>query len=204
MSNKPRVLISAFDPFAGEQTNISETVLKEFIPEENIQLRKLFLPTVFGKSSDMLLKAIEDFNPDLTLCLGQALSRSRYSIEKVAINLEDARIKDNEGNRPQSSRIVKGAPDGFFSNLPVNNILTQLHEEDISSEISYSTGTFVCNHVFYRLMHHIWENESNMKGGFIHIPGRLQPSDRIPLGREARLQKLLRAVEITVQLSLCQ
>jgi pyroglutamyl-peptidase len=204
MSNKPRVLISAFDPYAGEQTNISETVLKEFLPEDNIQLKKLFLPTVFGKSSAMLLKAIDEFNPDLTLCLGQVLSRSRFSIEKVAINLDDARIKDNEGNRPQSSRIIKGAPDGFFSNLPVNNILTQLQEEDIGCEISYAAGTFVCNHVFYNLMHHIWETESKMKGGFIHLPGRLQPSDRIPLDRNARLQKLLRAVEITVQLSLSQ
>jgi len=166
-----KILFAAFDPFGGEAVNPALEAVKLLSGDiGSIEIVKLELPTVFGRSFGVLGEAIEEYNPNAVLCVGQAGGRSRISIEKVAINLADARIADNDGNQPEDEVIIPGAPAAYFTNLPVRQIISSVKADGIPAGISYSAGTFVCNDIMYRLMHLISTERTQMLGGFIHIP----------------------------------
>ncbi|PIE36532.1 pyroglutamyl-peptidase I [candidate division KSB3 bacterium] len=113
---------------------------------------------------------IEREQPDITLCVGQAGGRFDISIEKVAINLNEARIPDNEGNQPLDETIFPDGATAYFSNLPVKAMTQEICKRHIPASISYSAGTFVCNHLMYGVLYLIDRMYPNMKGGFIHVP----------------------------------
>lgn len=166
-----KILVTGFNPFGGEGLNPSFEAVK-LLPESigRAQIIKLELPTVFKKSSQLLLKTIEIEKPQIVLCVGQAGGRSDLSFECIGINKDLARIPDNEGNEPLGEKISSEGNDGYFSNLPIYKIVESLQNENIPSSISYTAGTYVCNHVLYSLMHYIRTRNLEIKGGFVHVP----------------------------------
>lgn len=167
-----KIVVTGFDPFGGESINPAWESVKALgqLKSETFSVHVCQIPTVFHKSLEHLYKALEDIKPDIVLCVGQAGGSSVFSIERIAINVNDARIPDNEGNQPIDTPVIPEGPVGYWSTLPIKAIVHQLKEQGIPAVISQSAGTYVCNHLFYGLMHYISEKNPAIRGGFIHIP----------------------------------
>ena len=166
-----KILVSGFDPFGGESINPSIEAVKRLPDSINgVEIIKLEIPTVIGKSIDKLTRAVETYLPDVVLCVGQAGGRSDISVERIAINIDDCRIKDNEGNQPIDEPIVFNGPDAYFLTLPIKSIVSNLQSQGIQASVSNSAGTFICNHVAYGMAHLAKTKYPNMRTGFIHIP----------------------------------
>lgn len=168
----PTVLLTCFDAFGGNAINASArataAVERAELPS-GVHLVRAELPTVFGVAQDALRRELERHTPDIVICVGQAGGRRGFAIERVAVNIDDAEIEDNAGAQPEDVRIEEHGPVAYWSTLPVKAIARALRSEDIPAEVSSSAGTFVCNHVFYGLMHSLAERPG-VRGGFIHIP----------------------------------
>lgn len=166
-----KVLVTGFEPFGGEKMNPSFEAVKRMKDHiAGATLYKMEIPTVFGKAAEVLDETIAHVKPDLVVCVGQAGGRFQVTIERVAINLADARRADNEGNCPVDCPISESGPAAYFSNLPVKAMVEGIREEGIPAELSLSAGAFVCNSVFYSLMDLISHKYSTIQGGFIHVP----------------------------------
>jgi pyroglutamyl-peptidase len=170
-----RLLLSGFEPFGGEQINPSALVTQRILVE-GIELRRIILPTEYGRSAETIISEINLFHPDWIIMLGQAAGRAQITPERVALNLDDASIPDNAGSQPREQSIASG-PDALFSTLPIQQMVTAMHSAGVPASISNSAGTFVCNHVFYSVMLHISNNQLKARAGFIHIP--LLPSQAL-------------------------
>jgi pyroglutamyl-peptidase len=169
------ILLTGFEAFGGDSRNPSWTavlVAQEILRAEGREVEALELPCVFGESAAVLRDAVARLRPELVVCTGLAGGRDRLSLERVAINCDDARIPDNAGNRPIDEPVVPAGPAAYFSTLPVKAALRALQLAGIRAEVSQTAGTYVCNHVFYALMHElsIDSRSSHMRGGFIHVP----------------------------------
>lgn len=164
------VLVTAFEPFGGESVNSSLRVLEQFRPPPGARLKRLVLPVVFSRSLEVLEQALAELRPDVVLALGQAGGRAKVSLERVAINLNDARIPDNEGQQPVDAPVVMGGPAAYFSTLPLKRMLKALLGAGIPAQVSYSAGTFVCNHLMYGLLHCLAARHPEARGGFVHLP----------------------------------
>lgn len=166
-----KFLITGFDPFGGEEINPSWEVVKRLENKiSDYEIIKLELPTVFGKSADILREAIEKHKPTFILSLGQAGSREDISIERVAINQDDARISDNMGQSPIDEIIRRDGENAYFSNLPIKAIVENIKKAGIKASVSNTAGTFVCNHIMYQALYFVNKYYPNIKAGFIHIP----------------------------------
>lgn len=170
-----KILVTGFDPFDKEKINPAYEAVK-LLPDEikGAQIIKAEIPTVFGRCGDEVERQIIQHNPDVVICVGQAGGRSSISVEKVAINLDEARIPDNEGKQPLDKAIVPDGPTAYFTNLPIKAMVENVRLKGIPCNISYTAGTFVCNDVMYRLLHMINAKYHHIKGGFIHVPFCLQ------------------------------
>lgn len=166
-----RLLIAGFDPFGGEEINPAWEAV-QLLPEkiEDVEITKLQIPTVFHRSTEVLLRGIEKYKPETVICVGQAGGRYDISMERVAINLDDARIKDNEGNQPVDETVYEGGKNAYFTNLPIKAMVEEIRKENLPASVSNTAGTFVCNHIMYSLLHHIEGAGIAKKGGFIHVP----------------------------------
>ena len=164
-----KLLITGFDPFGGENINPSWEAVKE-LPDHigDWQITKMEIPTVFGAAADQVIAAAEGFQPNAILCIGQAGGRAAVTPEVVAINLQEARITDNRGNQPMNIPVVKGGPAAYFATVPVREMVQAIQAANIPAALSYSAGTFVCNDVLYRLLHHF--DGTATQAGFIHVP----------------------------------
>lgn len=167
----PHVLLTGFAPFGGESTNPSWEAVQalegEIVAGHRIVAR--CLPVEFGASLQALRQALDELAPSLVICVGQAGGRAQLSLERVAINVDDARIPDNAGAQPIDEAIVLDGPAAYFTGLPVKAMLAALRNAGIPAEISQTAGTYVCNHVFYGLMHAL-RDSPDARGGFVHIP----------------------------------
>lgn len=166
-----KLLITAFEPFAGESVNPSMLILdalSDTIGE--ITLVKAVLPVTFAGSGPLLTQLIDQHQPDFVISLGQAGSRSHITVEKIAINFDHARIPDNDGEQRLNACIASDHHDGYFSTLPVNAMVNAMTAASIPATLSYSAGTFVCNHVMFTALAHIRQNNYRTRSGFIHIP----------------------------------
>lgn len=166
------ILLTGFDPFGGETANPSlEAVMKlegEIIEGHTVISR--VIPTVFGESAAQLIDYVRELNPLFIICVGQAGGRADISIERVSINKDDARIPDNKGNQPIDTEVIANGPVGYWSTLPIKAIVSALKLNGIPSSVSNTAGTFVCNHLFYSLMHELAHSKNQSRGGFVHIP----------------------------------
>lgn len=166
-----KVLVTGFDPFGGEELNPAwEAVQKLDSTIAGAEIVTAQVPTVFYKSIDVLVAAIERESPDIAICVGQAGGRYEVTIERVAINVNDARIADNEGNQPIDEPIVPDGPAAYFAKLPIKAMVQEIRSAKLPASVSNTAGTFVCNHIMYGLLHYIHTNRPEMRGGFIHVP----------------------------------
>ena len=165
-----KLLLTAFTPFDGEKINPALEAVK-LVKDRigNILIVKLEVPTVFGKSIDTVREAIEREKPDFVLSIGQAGGRAEICPERVAINLDDARIPDNEGNQPIDEPIFPDGENAYFSTLPVKAMVEAIRKEGLPSSLSNSAGTYVCNHLMYGVLYYL-DKRPGMKAGFIHVP----------------------------------
>ncbi|WP_422391654.1 pyroglutamyl-peptidase I [Arthrobacter sp. N1] len=166
------ILLTGFEPFGGEATNPSWLAARRatsLLREQGLDATAVEVPCVFGRSVDALAEAMDRHRPDIVLCVGQAGGRERVSIERVAINVDDARIPDNAGRQPVDEAVEPGGPAAYFSTLPIKACREAVASLGVPVEVSQTAGTYVCNHIFYGLMHRL-AGSSGMRGGFVHVP----------------------------------
>lgn len=166
-----KILVSGFDPFGGEKVNPAIESVK-LLPDEikGVKIIKVEIPTVARKSLKRLEEVIEVEKPDVVINVGQAGGRTDISVERVGINMDDFRIKDNEGNQPIDEKIAKDGPDAYLVTIPIKAMVQKMIENKIPASVSNTAGTFVCNHVCYGMAHLASTKYPNMRTGFIHIP----------------------------------
>ncbi|MBD3107170.1 pyroglutamyl-peptidase I [Bacillus sp. AGMB 02131] len=195
-----KVLLTGFDAFGGEPVNPAEEAVK--MVSENIkgaEVVKLIIPTVQTKSVQAIEKAIEEHKPDIVISVGQAGGRFDITPERVAINLDDYRIKDNEGNQPIDAAIQEDGQPAYFTNLPVKAMVKHMNDNQIPATVSYTAGTFVCNHVMYGILYMIDKKYPNIKGGFIHIPymtSQVMDKKNMPF---MSLNEIVRGLELAIE-----
>ena len=165
-----KLLLTAFTPFDGERINPALEAVK-LVKDKigKLKIVKLEVPTVFGKSIDTVREAIERERPDFVLSIGQAGGRAEITPERVAINLDDARIPDNEGNQPIDEPVFPDGENAYFSTLPVKAMVEAIRREGLPSSLSNSAGTYVCNHLMYGVLYYL-DKSPGIKAGFIHVP----------------------------------
>jgi pyroglutamyl-peptidase len=198
-----KVLITGFDPFNGETINPAFEAIK-LLPDTilNVNLIKLEIPTVFKKSIEYIEKVIEKIKPDIIILVGQAGGRSSITVERVAINIDDTNIKDNEGNMPIDIKIKEDGENAYFSNLPIKLIVEKMINNNIPANISNDAGTFVCNHVMYGTLYLISKKYNNIKSCFIHvpyIPEQVLTKSNIP---SMSLKNISKGLEICIKTSI--
>ena len=166
-----KVLITGFDPFGGESINPAWEAVKAMKDNiDGIEVIKLQIPTVFKKSAEKLFAGIEEHKPDAVICIGQAGGRYDMSVERIAINMDDGRIPDNEGYQPIDTPVYEDGENAYFATLPIKGIVEEIKLAKIPASVSNTAGTYVCNHIMYSLLYYISKNNLNIKGGFIHVP----------------------------------
>ncbi|MGI6173587.1 MAG: pyroglutamyl-peptidase I [Christensenellales bacterium] len=188
-----KILVTGFDPFGGSKINAAWEAVSR-LPEEieGTAIIKAQIPTVFGKGAERAIFLAEENCADVVLLVGQAGGRKEITPEVIAINLRDAAICDNEGNKPYNQKIAEGGDAAYFATIPVHEIVSILQEEDYPARLSYSAGAFVCNDAFYLLSKHFAGTKTRV--GFIHIPS-LPEQGEPSLPAEKTLATLTRILE---------
>lgn len=178
-----KVLITGFDPFGGADINPAYEAVK-LLPDQikEAEIIKMEIPTVFIRDGEILDEAICKYQPDVVICVGQAGGRSDISVEKIAVNLMEARIPDNEGNQPIDQKVCEDGENAYFATIPVKSVVGTLKENGIPSSVSYTAGTFVCNDIMYRLLYMADRKYQGIRGGFIHVPYLPQQAVDLPAG----------------------
>ena len=170
----PKVLLTGFDAFDGAAANPSWVAARPLHGRQIAGHRVIVaqLPTVFGRSLLQLAALLKQHRPALVICLGLAGGRGALSLERIAVNVDDARIADNAGAQPIDRAVVAGGPAAYFTRLPIKAMHRALLKAGIPAEVSQTAGTFVCNHVFYGLMHELATRRAlkDTRGGFVHVP----------------------------------
>ncbi|WP_410605047.1 pyroglutamyl-peptidase I [Amycolatopsis sp. lyj-90] len=163
------VLLTGFEPFGGERVNPSWQAVS-LLTGRRRDAVAVELPCVFSRSLVTLRDAIDEYRPELVICVGQAGGRAGVTPERVAINLIDARIPDNAGSQPVDVPVIPGGPNAYFTTLPVKACVAGIKDAGLPASVSYSAGTYVCNQVFYGLMHLLDNDFPGVRGGFVHVP----------------------------------
>ena len=191
-----KIIVTGFDPFGGEKINPSIECVKALPEVEGVELIRLELPTVFKESAKRLNEVINDVKPDAVLSVGQAGGRTGITMERIAINVDDARIPDNISQQPIDETIQTEGEPAYFSTLPIKRIVKAIREAGISAEVSNSAGTFVCNHIMYQSLFAATKAEKPFKAGFMHIPFiPEQTTDKPSLPLEESTKALQIAIE---------
>jgi pyroglutamyl-peptidase len=166
-----KIVMTGFEPFEGESVNPAWEAVQQL--DDTIagaQIVKAQVPTVFGTAIEQLKTILAQEQPDVTICVGQAKESVDIRVERVAINLDDARIPDNEGKQPFDEPIFADGPAAYFTNVPAKAMVAEMRKIKIPASVSYSAGTFVCNHIMYGLLYLIERQYPHTRGGFIHVP----------------------------------
>ena len=166
-----KILVTGFTPFGGEQINPSWEAVKR-LPDRigEAVLLKREIPTEFDAACAALRAQLDELRPDAVLSVGQYGGANCIRVERVAVNLRDARIADNAGAKPVDEPVVPSAPDAYFATLPTRRIVEKLREQDIPAQLSYSAGTFVCNNLLYCALHESERSNPALRCGFVHVP----------------------------------
>ena len=195
-----KLLLTAFDPFGGDAINPALEAVKLVADKiGRFDIVKLEVPTVFRKSIDTVAKAIEEEKPDVVLCIGQAGGRFEITPERVAINVDDARIKDNEGNQPIDTKIFEDGENAYFTTLPIKAMVEAIREANLPAAVSNTAGTFVCNHLMYGVLYTLAKKYPHIKGGFTHVPFiPAQVARRTPVVPYMALEDIKRGLEAAI------
>ena len=200
-SRRP-LLVTGFEPFGGESVNPSWQVAQALHGRRigGAPVVAALLPCAFGAAQDQLKLALAEHRPQLVLALGQAGGRSELCLERVAINLDDARIADNLGQQPIDEAVVPGAAAAYFSTLPIKAIVAALREAGVPATVSPSAGNYVCNHVFFGLQHAL--AGSGARSGFMHLPLLPEQAARAPGQPSLGLTTMVRGVALALAVAL--
>ena len=195
-----KVLVTGFDPFGGEKLNPALEAIKSLPAQiQGAEVRWLEVPTVFYKSAKILEEEIRLYQPDIVLCVGQAGGRKGLTPERVAINQDDARIPDNEGNQPIDRPIQLDGPPAYFSSLPIKAMVQTIKEEGLTASVSNTAGTFVCNHLMYQVLYLVEKEFPNIKAGFMHIPYMTEQVVDKPHTPAMDLVDIVRGIEAAIR-----
>lgn len=199
-----RILVTAFEPFNGRDINPSQLILEKIEAPEGITLIKELLPVEFKATTKILKELLKQHQPDVVISLGQAGNRPEISVERVAINLDNCRssngqktIADNAGNILVDEPIVADGPQAYFSNLPVWEMVAAMQEVGVEAAVSYTAGTYVCNHVMYTVLHEVATNYPNMKAGFVHVP--FLPEQKPATGYVMELDDMVKGIQVCLK-----
>ena len=194
-----KILITGFEPFDGQNINPSIKILDALDDVyHQARLFKLVVPTAFDTAIDVVWKEISNVRPDVVLMLGQAAGRKDVSIERIAINIDDAIIPDNRNIRPIDRIIRNDGKPAYFSTLPIKKILSLLENNGIPVSISNSAGTYVCNHLMYGILYELDKYQYDVKAGFIHVP-MIHEQNHLKQTFSMDLNELIRAVELIIE-----
>lgn len=189
-----KLLITGFEPFDGQDMNPSWLAVEQ-LPDiiGNYELCKLNIPTVYGKAADMVLSKAQELGADAIICVGQAGGRDAVTPERIAVNIRDARIPDNDGILCSGEKICPDGPAAYFSTLPVEAMAQAIRDAKLPACVSNTAGTYVCNDVLYSVLHHY--AGTDVRCCFIHVP--YLPQQGMPnLPLEQTVQALTAAIEI--------
>ncbi len=166
-----KILVTGFTPFGGERINPSWEAVRR-LPGRigEAELIKREIPTEFDTSGAVLHELLAELRPDAVLCVGQYGGANCIRVERVAVNLRDARIADNAGKQPADKPVVPGGPDAYFATIPTRKIVDALRGQGIPAQLSYSAGTFVCNNLLYCALHESAQHDPALHCGFVHVP----------------------------------
>lgn len=199
-----KLLLTAFEPFDGKSINSSLEMAKSFDGKSfpDLQVDFIELPVVHNQASEIAIDHILTTQPDVVMMLGTAKGRFCITPERVAINMDYFDIPDNAGNQPQGSPIIDEGPVGYFSSLPVDTLVTRLKEAHIPAAISNTAGLYLCNQLFYSVMHCITANQMSTRAGFIHLPylDEQTVNEKQPLPGMSR-ETMMKAVHIAIETS---
>lgn len=191
-----KIIVTGFDPFGGETINPSIECVKALPEIEGVELIRLELPTVFKESAIRLNEVINDVKPDAVLSVGQAGGRAGITMERIAINVDDARIPDNISQQPIDEAIQSEGEAAYFTTLPIKRIVKAIREAGISAEVSNSAGTFVCNHIMYQALFAATKADKPFKAGFMHIPFIPEQTEDKP---SLPLEESTKALQIAIE-----
>ena len=166
-----KILVTGFDPFEQEPVNPSWEAVKRLPGTvDGAEIITVQLPTSFARSDEVLHAAVVEHDPDVIVSVGQAGGRFAVSPERVAINIDDGRIADNDGVQPVDVPVREDGPAAYLSSLPVKAMVTAMRRAGFPAAVSNTAGTFVCNHVMYGILYMIDREFPGKRGGFVHVP----------------------------------
>ncbi len=197
-----KALVTGFEPFGGDKINPSSLAtdrLKKRIA--GVAVHTAVLPCSYAHSAEALRAAIEVVRPDIVLCVGLAGGRAELCLERVAINVQDARIRDNDGKQPIDKPVVKDGPAAHFATLPIKACVAEMRRAGLPAAVSNTAGTFVCNHIFYSLMDIAAGHPIPMRGGFLHVPYIPEQVAKLGAAPSMALDDIVQGIEIIVAVS---
>ena len=194
-----KILVTGFDPFGGEKVNPALEAVKS-LPSviHGAEIRWVEIPTVFYQSAEVLETEIVRYQPDVVLCIGQAGGRASLTPERVAINQDDARIPDNDGNQPIDTPIRLDGEAAYFSTLPIKAMVQAIKEVGLPATVSNTAGTFVCNHLMYQALYLADKKFLNMRAGFMHIPYMTEQVINKPNTASMNLADIVKGIEAAI------
>lgn len=197
-----RALVTGFDPFGGDKVNPSSLAVSRLKKKiGKVTVVTAVLPTSYARSAKVLREAIDKARPDIVLCVGQAGGRTDLCLERVGINVQDARIPDNDRKQPIDVPVRADGPAAYFATLPIKACVAEMRKAGLPAAVSNTAGTFVCNHILYALMDIIESHPAKMRGGFLHIPYVPEQAARLGGAPSMSVDDIARGIEIIVAAS---
>ena len=197
-----RALVTGFDPFGGDKVNPSSLAVSRLKKRVGtVSVATAVLPTSYARSATVLREAIDEAKPDIVLCVGQAGGRTDLCLERVGINVQDARIPDNDRQQPIDVPVRVDGPAAYFATLPIKAFVAEMRKAGLPAVVSNTAGTFVCNHILYALMDIIASHPVKMRGGFLHIPYVPEQAARLGGAPSMAVDDIVRGIEIILATS---
>jgi pyroglutamyl-peptidase len=196
-----KILVTGFEPFAGDSVNPSLEairVLASFRPA-GVKLAVAPLPVSAGRIMGALADVLAEHRPDAVIAVGLAAGRAEMSVERVAINVDDFRIPDNDGAQPVDAPIVADGPAAYFSTLPIKAIVSRMRAAGVPAHVSQTAGTYLCNHVFYAAAHLAATRHPGMRAGFVHVPALPEQAARNPGQPSMALETIVGGLKVAIE-----